>query len=72
VWLVQRRAAVAVPWGTLAQLLLAFGLLCSVFWGLKIWVNQWLIEAVGASIAFIGILFATGLVKLKELNALRR
>nr|WP_262905385.1 polysaccharide biosynthesis C-terminal domain-containing protein [Hymenobacter nitidus] len=71
-WLVQRRAGVAIPWATIARLLLAFGLLCGVFWGLRLWLNQWLLEAVGAGLVFVGILFATGTVRLAELRALRR
>ncbi|WP_262710087.1 oligosaccharide flippase family protein [Hymenobacter aquaticus] len=71
-WLVQRRAGVAIPWGTIARLLLAFGLLCAAFWGLRLWLNQWLLEAVGAGLAFVGILFGTGILRVAELKALRR
>ncbi|WP_167852002.1 oligosaccharide flippase family protein [Hymenobacter elongatus] len=72
VWLVSRRAGVAVPWATLARLLLAFGLLCGTFAGLRLLLNHWLLEAVGAGLVFVAILFATGLVRVAELKALRR
>jgi O-antigen/teichoic acid export membrane protein len=71
-WLVGRRTGVVIPWATIGRLLLAFGLLCGVFWGLQLLFNQWLLEAVGAGLAFVGILFATGVVRVAELKALRR
>lgn len=70
-WLVHRRAGVQIPWSLLARLALAFGLLCATFGGLRLLFNQWLLEAVGAGLVFVGILFATGIVKLSELKALR-
>ncbi|MCC2545373.1 oligosaccharide flippase family protein [Hymenobacter sp. BT175] len=67
-WLVHRRTGVAIPWLILLRLLLAFGLLCAAFWGLRLVVNQWLIEAVLAGLAFVGILFLTGVVRVRELR----
>ncbi|GAA3929400.1 oligosaccharide flippase family protein [Hymenobacter algoricola] len=69
--LVQRRAGVQVPWALLARLGLAFGMLCATFWGLRLLLNHWLLEAVGGGLVFVGILFASGIVRLSELKALR-
>ncbi|WP_308421125.1 oligosaccharide flippase family protein [Hymenobacter cavernae] len=67
-WLVRKRAGVAIPWRVLGQLGLAFGLLCGVFFGLRLLVDQWLIEAVLAGFAFVGILFLTNIVSIAELQ----
>ncbi|MBC6988903.1 oligosaccharide flippase family protein [Hymenobacter sp. BT491] len=72
VWLVRNRAQVAIPWAVLGRLAVAFGLLCAVFFGLRRLVDQWLLETVGAGIAFVVILFATRVVRLAELKALIR
>ncbi|UOR07617.1 oligosaccharide flippase family protein [Hymenobacter aerilatus] len=69
-WLVTRRTGVAVPWATLARLLLAFGLLCAAWWGLRWWLNTWWLEAGLASGLFVGILFLTGNVRVAELRQL--
>nr|WP_281421361.1 polysaccharide biosynthesis C-terminal domain-containing protein [Hymenobacter profundi] len=70
VWLVARRARLAVPWATLARLLLAFGLLCAVWWGLRWWLHTWWLEAGLAGVMYVGILFLTGNVRVAELRQL--
>lgn len=71
VWLVQRRAGVPVPWAWLARLAVAFGLLCAVWWGLQqALALPWLLESVVASVAFLLILFLTGIARISELRSL--
>ncbi|UOQ67718.1 oligosaccharide flippase family protein [Hymenobacter volaticus] len=71
VWLVQRRTGVPVPWNWIARLGLAFGLLCTVWYGLQTeLVLHWLLESVVASVAFVGILFLVGVVRISELRKL--
>ncbi|MBC7448146.1 MAG: oligosaccharide flippase family protein, partial [Hymenobacteraceae bacterium] len=71
VWLVARRAGIVVPWGALSRLALAFGLTCGAWLGLKIMLNNWLIETGLMTIIFAGILLLTGVVRVAELRALR-
>ena len=69
-WLVARRDAALVPWATLARLAAAFGLLCAAWWGLRLWLANWLLESALAVLIFGGLLFLTGLVRVGELRAL--
>ncbi|HEX8350009.1 MAG TPA: polysaccharide biosynthesis C-terminal domain-containing protein, partial [Hymenobacter sp.] len=69
-WLVRGRAGVLIPWAMLGQLVLAFGLLCAAFYGLRLLVNQWFIEAALAGILFVIILFLTRVVQVQELKKL--
>ena len=70
-WLVQRRTGIAVPWNWLARLGLAFGLLCAVWFGLQTGLRlHWLPESVLAGLAFVVILFLTGILRLSELRLL--
>jgi O-antigen/teichoic acid export membrane protein len=70
-WLVQRRTGVPIPWAWLGRLALAFGLLCAVWYGLQVGLTlHWLPESVLAGVAFGGILFATGIVRISELRRL--
>jgi len=70
-WLVQKRTGVPVPWGWIARLGLAFGLLCAIWYGLQTGLAlHWLLESVVASAAFVGILFLTGVVRVSELRKL--
>jgi O-antigen/teichoic acid export membrane protein len=71
VWLVQRRTGVPVPWAWLGRLAVAFGLLCAVWWGMQHSLAlPWLLESVLAGVAFLGILFLTGIVRIGELRSL--
>lgn len=71
VWLVQKRTGVPVPWNWIARLGLAFGLLCAVWYGLQTGLAlHWLLESVVASVAFVGILFLVGVVRISELRKL--
>jgi len=69
-WLVARRGEGLVPWATLARLAAAFGLLCAAWWGLRLWLDNWLLESLLAGLIFVGLLFLTGLVRVGELRAL--
>ncbi|MDF7810890.1 polysaccharide biosynthesis C-terminal domain-containing protein [Hymenobacter sp. YC55] len=70
-WLVQKRTGVPVPWGWITRLGLAFGLLCAVWYGLQTGLAlHWLLESVVASVAFVGILFLTSVVRISELRKL--
>ncbi|AMR26799.1 hypothetical protein A0257_06525 [Hymenobacter psoromatis] len=72
-WLVHHRAQVAVPWGWLGRLSLAFGLLCAVWYGLQhLLALPWLLESALATAAFAGISLALGLVPLAEIRAFIR
>ncbi|MEJ7666521.1 MAG: hypothetical protein WKG07_46885 [Hymenobacter sp.] len=67
------RAHVAVPWGLLGRLSLAFGLLCAVWYGLQhLLALPWLLESALATAAFAGISMALGLVPLAEIWAFIR
>jgi O-antigen/teichoic acid export membrane protein len=71
VWLVARRTPVAVPWRILAQLALAFGLLCGGWYALHQGLQlSWWLEAGLMALAFVPILFGTGLVGWRELRRL--
>jgi len=69
VWVVARRTPVPVPWHTLAQLALAFGLLCGTWYALR-WALglSWWLEAGLMALAFVPLLFGTGLVRWRELR----
>ncbi|UOG76577.1 polysaccharide biosynthesis C-terminal domain-containing protein [Hymenobacter tibetensis] len=70
-WLVHRRTGVPVPWGWISRLAVAFGLLCAVWYGLQTGLAlHWLPESVLASVAFVGILFLSGVVRIAELRKL--
>ena len=70
-WLVHRRTGVPVPWGWIGRLAVAFGLLCAVWYGLQTSLTlHWLLESVLASVAFVGILFLSGVVRIAELRKL--
>ena len=71
VGLVARRTVVAVPWRVLAQLALAFGLLCGGWYGLRRNLAlSWWLEAGLMALAFVPVLFGTGLVSWRELRRL--
>ena len=71
--LVQLWAKVAVPWGLLARLGLAFGGLCAAWYGLQTYFHlPWVLESAVAGLAFVGLLPALGVVRLAELRQLRR
>jgi O-antigen/teichoic acid export membrane protein len=71
VWLVARRTPVAVPWRTLAQLALAFGLLCGTWYALRTSLAlPWWLETGFMAVAFVPLLFGTGLVRWRELRRL--
>ncbi|WP_400191422.1 oligosaccharide flippase family protein [Hymenobacter sp. B81] len=72
VWLVQRRARVAVPWGMIGRMALAFALLCGAWYGLQTLRLHWLPESLLAAAVFALLLLATGVVRGQELLALRR
>ncbi len=69
--LVARRTGVALPWGLLARLLLAFGLLCGAWYGLRVAAPglPWWLEAGGMGLVFGGFVLLTGLVRVGELRA---
>ncbi|ALD21245.1 hypothetical protein AM218_08465 [Hymenobacter sp. DG25A] len=70
--LVRGRARVAIPWSLLGRLGLAFGLLAAVWYGLQMWLHQWLLESLGAGLAFGLILLLLRIVKVEELRAVLR
>ena len=71
--LVQRWAKVAVPWGLLTRLGLAFGGVCAAWFGLQTYFHlPWVVESALAGLAFMGLLPALGVVRLSELRQLRR
>ena len=71
--LVQLWAKVAVPWGLLARLGLAFGGLCAAWYGLQTYFHlPWVLESAVAGLAFVGLLPALGVVRLAELRQLLR
>jgi O-antigen/teichoic acid export membrane protein len=69
--LVARRTGVGVPFRLLARLLLAFGLLCGVWFGLQygLYLNWWL-EAGIMAMVFGLIVLGTGLVRQSEISQL--
>jgi O-antigen/teichoic acid export membrane protein len=70
-WLVHQRTGVPVPWSWITRLALAFGLLCAVWYGLQAQLTlHWLPESIVAGIAFVAILFVTGVVRVSELRTL--
>lgn len=71
VWLVSRRTGVVVPWGHLGRLALVFGLTVSAWYGLKISIDNWLMECVLMLPIFGGLLLICGVVEPAELRALR-
>ena len=69
----QRWAKVAVPWGLLTRLGLAFGGVCAAWFGLQTYFHlPWVVESALAGLAFMGLLPALGVVRLSELRQLRR
>ncbi|WP_223650255.1 oligosaccharide flippase family protein [Hymenobacter psoromatis] len=71
VWLVRRRMGVAVPWHLLARLALAFGLLCAGWYAARAYLAlPWWFETGLMSGYFVGLLFLTGLVQVRELRKL--
>jgi O-antigen/teichoic acid export membrane protein len=71
VWLVVRRTPVPVPWHMLAQLALAFGLLCGGWYVVRTYLSlSWWLETGLMSAVFAGLLLATGLVRRRELQKL--
>lgn len=72
-WLMHHRAQVAVPWGWLGRLSLAFGLLCAGWYGLQhLLALPWLLESALATAGFAGISLALGLLPLAEIRAFVR
>ena len=72
VWLVRRRMGVAVPWHLLARLALAFGLLCAGWYAARAYLAlAWWLETGLMSAYFVGLLFLTRLVRVRELRQLR-
>jgi O-antigen/teichoic acid export membrane protein len=69
--LVVRRTGVGVPFRLLARLLLAFGLLCGVWFGLQygLYLSWWL-EAGLMAVVFGLIVLGTGLVRRSEISQL--
>lgn len=68
--LVHGRTGVAVPWGLLARLGLTFGGLCGLWYALRFHAGlPWVLESVLAGLGFVGLLFATGVVRVGELRA---
>ncbi len=72
VWLVWRRAGVAVPWGALVRLAAAFALTLGAWFGLKMSIDKWLIECLLMAPIFGGFLLLCGVVTPIELRSLRR
>ncbi|MCR5889506.1 polysaccharide biosynthesis C-terminal domain-containing protein [Hymenobacter sp. J193] len=71
VWLVARRAGVALPWAWLGRLTLAFGLLCAAWYGLQSGLQlHWLLESVLAGGIFVVLLPLTGVVQVAEVRKL--
>ena len=68
--LVARRTGVALPWGLLARLLLAFGLLCGGWYGLRVapLALPWWLETAAMGAAFGGLVLLLGLVRPQELR----
>jgi hypothetical protein len=59
----------------LARLLLAFGLLCGVWFGLQYGLSKalaWWLEAGIMGVVFVLIVLGTGLVRKKEIMSLKR
>ncbi len=69
--LVRGRAGIGVPWGALARLAAAFGLTVAAWYGLKITLDNWLLESLLMLPIFGGILLLVGVVRGAELRALR-
>jgi O-antigen/teichoic acid export membrane protein len=70
--LVARRTGVGVPGRLLAQLLLAFGLLCGAWWGLQAGLHlSWWLEGGLMAVVFGLIVLGTGLVRAAEIAQLR-
>jgi O-antigen/teichoic acid export membrane protein len=73
VWLVQRRAGVAVPWGLLGRLGLTFGGLCAGWYGLQRVAHlPWIAESLLTGLLFVALLFAAGVVRVGELRTVLR
>ncbi|WP_141106480.1 oligosaccharide flippase family protein [Hymenobacter gelipurpurascens] len=71
VWLVQKKAGVAVPWALLTRMLAVFGALCGAWYAMQTYLQlPWLLEAVAAGIVFLGLVPALGIVRLAELKQL--
>ncbi|WP_151089004.1 oligosaccharide flippase family protein [Hymenobacter baengnokdamensis] len=71
VWLVSQRMRVRVPWHLMAQLALAFGLLCGSWYLVRTQLTLvWWLETGLMGVFFAGLLPLTGLVKLRELHQL--
>jgi O-antigen/teichoic acid export membrane protein len=69
--LVGRRTGVSIPFGLLARLLLAFGLLCGAWYGLRHGLLlPWWLEAGLMAVVFGLIVMGTGLVQKKEITSL--
>jgi len=70
-WLVHRRTTVSIPWGLLARLLLALGLLCGGWWMLR-WTTylDWLVETTIMAVVFGFIVLGTGLLRWREMSQL--
>ena len=69
VWLVRQRTAVPVPWHILAQLALAFGLLCGGWFLARTCLHlSWWLETGFMSLFFAALLPVTGLVRRRELQ----
>ncbi len=69
--LVARRTSVGVPFGLLARLLLAFGLLCGAWYGLQYGLGlRWWVEAGIMAVVFGLIVLGTGLVRGSEIDQL--
>ncbi len=69
--LVARRTGVGVPGRLLARLLLAFGLLCGAWFGLRFGLNlSWWLEAGLMAVVFGLIVLGTGLVRRSEIEQL--
>ncbi|TGE08488.1 oligosaccharide flippase family protein [Hymenobacter fodinae] len=73
VWLVQRRAEVAVPWKIMAKLGGIFGLLCAGWYAMQTYLQlPWLVEAIGAGVLFVALVLSLRLVRPAELKQLRQ
>lgn len=73
VWLLPRRAGLAVPWALLGQLLGVFGGTCVAWAALQRWAGlSWLPESGLASLVFVALLLALGVVRPAELRQLRK
>ncbi|WP_342588221.1 oligosaccharide flippase family protein [Hymenobacter wooponensis] len=73
VWLVHRRAGVAVPWKMLGQLGAIFGLLCAAWYAMQTYLQlPWLLEAFVAGALFVGLIWGLRIVRPAELKQLRQ